>query len=247
MASSVVGVRARRGARWRSSSRRSPRSRPCSGPSSARRRSRTAAARAAAAACTVLVDGEPMLSCLLPVEDVDGPPRHDARGAHAGGGLHPIQQAFLDANGYQCGYCTPGMEMVATALLDHNPRPEPRRDRRRARRQRLPLHGLRADRRRDRAAAAARPGRPMTAERDAPRRRRSRSSATTASASSPAARSTAADLTFPGMLHLRMVRSPLHHARIRGVDLSAARAGPGLRPGADPRGRAAQRVHDPRA
>ena len=39
------------------------------------------------------------------------------------GGLHPVQQAFLDTNGYQCGYCTPGMELVATALLERNPVP----------------------------------------------------------------------------------------------------------------------------
>jgi carbon-monoxide dehydrogenase small subunit len=73
--------------------------------------------------CTVLVDGEPMVSCLLPVEDVAGRRVTTLEGLTPAEGLHPVQKAFLDANGFQCGYCTPGMEMVAKALLDHNPAP----------------------------------------------------------------------------------------------------------------------------
>ena len=73
--------------------------------------------------CTVLVDGEPMVSCLLPVEDVAGRRVTTLEGLTPAEGLHPIQRAFLDANGFQCGYCTPGMEMVTKALLDRNPAP----------------------------------------------------------------------------------------------------------------------------
>lgn len=73
--------------------------------------------------CTVLVDGEPMLSCLLPVQDVAGRRVTTVEGLTPAEGLHPIQRAFLEANGFQCGYCTPGMVMLAKAFLDHNPAP----------------------------------------------------------------------------------------------------------------------------
>ena len=73
--------------------------------------------------CTVLVDGEPVLSCLLPVEDVEGRRVTTLEALTPAEGLHPIQRAFLEANGFQCGYCTPGMEMLAAAFLDQHPGP----------------------------------------------------------------------------------------------------------------------------
>jgi carbon-monoxide dehydrogenase small subunit len=73
--------------------------------------------------CTVLVNGEPMMSCLLPAEDVEGQDVVTLEGLATNGDLHPIQMAFFDKFAIQCGYCSPGMILVAKALLDKNPNP----------------------------------------------------------------------------------------------------------------------------
>jgi carbon-monoxide dehydrogenase small subunit len=73
--------------------------------------------------CTVLVDGEPMLSCILPVEDVAGTDIMTIEGLTPTDGLHPIQEAFAENNGAQCGYCNSGMILVIKALLDRHSNP----------------------------------------------------------------------------------------------------------------------------
>jgi carbon-monoxide dehydrogenase small subunit len=73
--------------------------------------------------CTVIVDGRPMPSCLIPVVTVDGARVRTVEALAAGGGLAPLQQAFVDGFATQCGFCTAGMLMSATALLDENPEP----------------------------------------------------------------------------------------------------------------------------
>lgn len=74
-------------------------------------------------ACTVLIDGEPHLSCLTLAETVEGR-RIETTGGLAGGpDLHPLQQAFMEGFAAQCGFCTAGMLMSAKALLDKNPNP----------------------------------------------------------------------------------------------------------------------------
>ena len=67
-------------------------------------------------ACTVLVDGEPMHSCLVPAFRAEGRDVTTIEGLADGEHLHPMQQAFLDAQGFQCGFCTAGMIMTAASL-----------------------------------------------------------------------------------------------------------------------------------
>lgn len=74
-------------------------------------------------ACTVLVDGKSVLSCLTRVAQVDGKEVITVEGLSEEGDLHPIQQAFVDTGGVQCGFCTPGFIMVAIELLERNPDP----------------------------------------------------------------------------------------------------------------------------
>jgi xanthine dehydrogenase iron-sulfur cluster and FAD-binding subunit A len=75
-------------------------------------------------ACTVLIDGRPALSCLTLAVAVDGADILTVEGLQApGGGLHPLQEAFLDHQAFQCGYCTPGVLMMSKALLDDLPAP----------------------------------------------------------------------------------------------------------------------------
>ena len=74
-------------------------------------------------ACAVLVDGEPRLSCLTLALDCAGRSVETIEGLARGPQLHPLQAAFSDFGGSQCGYCTPGVIMTAKALLDKNPSP----------------------------------------------------------------------------------------------------------------------------
>jgi xanthine dehydrogenase YagT iron-sulfur-binding subunit len=73
--------------------------------------------------CTVLVDGKPVYSCLTLAARLDGRSVTTVEGLARQGRLHPIQQAFIDEDGYQCGYCTPGFVMAAAGLLLQNPSP----------------------------------------------------------------------------------------------------------------------------
>lgn len=74
-------------------------------------------------ACSVLVDGELKLSCLILAETCDGADIRTTAGLSEGGVLHPLQRAFLDEFATQCGFCTPGMIMAAKVLLDRTPNP----------------------------------------------------------------------------------------------------------------------------
>src|SRR5258708_1350981 len=74
-------------------------------------------------ACTVLLDGEPVKSCTLLAVQVDGREIKTVEGLAQGATLSPLQIGFHEEHGLQCGFCTPGMMLVGTALLEQNPNP----------------------------------------------------------------------------------------------------------------------------
>ncbi|HSF82208.1 MAG TPA: (2Fe-2S)-binding protein [Anaerolineales bacterium] len=75
-------------------------------------------------ACTVLMDGEPVNSCMVLAVECDGAVITTIEGLAHDGQLDPVQQALIDTGGVQCGFCTPGILIAARALLDRNPQPE---------------------------------------------------------------------------------------------------------------------------
>lgn len=74
-------------------------------------------------ACTVWIDGEAVKSCTQLAAQADGSKITTIEGLRQNGHYHPVQQAFWDEHGLQCGFCTPGMIMAGAALLERNPRP----------------------------------------------------------------------------------------------------------------------------
>ena len=74
-------------------------------------------------ACSMIVDGKIITSCLMLAPEADGSEVLTIEGLARNGELHPVQQSFIEAGGVQCGFCTPGMIMATKALLDRNSRP----------------------------------------------------------------------------------------------------------------------------
>lgn len=74
-------------------------------------------------ACTLLVDGRPVSACTMLAFEVRGRSVLTIEGLAENGKLHPLQEAFIDHGGFQCGFCTPGMILASKALLDENPSP----------------------------------------------------------------------------------------------------------------------------
>jgi len=74
-------------------------------------------------ACSILIDGEVVKSCLMLAAQVDGREITTIEGLSSGDALHPLQESFMECGGLQCGYCTPGMIMASCDLLKNNPNP----------------------------------------------------------------------------------------------------------------------------
>ena len=156
-------------------------------------------------ACTVLLDGEPVHSCLIPAFRAEGHAVTTIEGLGGDGGAHPMQQAFLDAQGFQCGFCTAGM-ILTCASLNQAQRQDLGAV---AEGQHLPLHRLSLDRGRARRQEQYR-GR---------RRRRPRSAAACRRPPGREVVRGAARYTFDtaieGLLHIKLLRSPHPHAQDR--------------------------------
>jgi carbon-monoxide dehydrogenase small subunit len=74
-------------------------------------------------ACTVIVDGEAVNACIFPAAELNGKSVTTIEGLRQGDRLHPVQQAFIEESGYQCGFCTAGAIVSTTLLLERNPNP----------------------------------------------------------------------------------------------------------------------------
>jgi aerobic-type carbon monoxide dehydrogenase small subunit (CoxS/CutS family) len=180
-------------------------------------------------ACTVLIDGEPVNSCLVLASAQEGHDITTIEGLERDGVLHPIQQAFINEGAIQCGYCTPGMILSARALVDRSPDPS-EDDIRTA------LSGslcrctgytaiIRAVKNWKKYSDEA-PAHPddlegyATVGRSIPR-------VDAADKATGRAKYTA-DHHLPGMLYGRILGSPIAHGKIKSIDTSRARALPGV-------------------
>lgn len=169
-------------------------------------------------ACTVHVDGDPVHSCVYPAFRVRGRTVTTIEGLAPPDGLHPVQQCFLDAQGFQCGFCTAGMIMTAAGMPERQRADLPRS-----------LKGNLCRCTGYRAIADALAG-VRTVERTEPGRA---VGANTGAPAGPQVVTGTARFTFdvdmPGVRHLKVLRSPHAHARIRAIDTSAALAVAGVR------------------
>ena len=204
------------------------------------------------------------MSCLLPVETIEGARVETIEGLTPVEGLHPIQEAFLDGFATQCGFCTPGMIMATVGLLAANPEPT-REDAVRAISGNICrctgyvaiIDAVLDAARRVREARRAGEGEGGVMERIDPGFFADERAADLSVVGTTVPRADARghvtgrtqfheDVSFPDTLHLVMVRSTRHHAKFT-LDVAPALAVPGRGAGADPQGRAEQLVHDPAA
>ncbi|MFJ2703789.1 molybdopterin-dependent oxidoreductase [Streptomyces sp. NPDC087428] len=168
-------------------------------------------------ACTVHVDGEPVHSCVYPAVRARGRSVTTVEGLATDGELHPVQQRFLDAQGFQCGFCTAGYLMTTAALDDGQLADLPRAFKGnlcRCTGYRAIEDAVRGVKHVEAPCAGAAVGRSLPAP-----------------AGPQVVTGTARytfDIDVPGLLHMKLLRSPHAHARITGIDTSAALRVPGV-------------------
>jgi xanthine dehydrogenase molybdenum-binding subunit len=178
--------------------------------------------------CTVLVDGKPVRSCRFPALRAQGAQVLTIEGVARGDGLHPLQEAFIRYGALQCGFCTPGMVMAALGILLRNPTPTDEEIFTALRHNLCRCTGYRSIVEAVRAAAG-RGGEPFIPPTQPPERVVGRPlPRPDAVAKVTGTARYADDLTFPGMLHGAVLRAGVPHARIRRIDISGARALPGV-------------------
>jgi CO/xanthine dehydrogenase Mo-binding subunit/aerobic-type carbon monoxide dehydrogenase small subunit (CoxS/CutS family) len=172
-------------------------------------------------ACTVLIDGKPANACLVLASEAAGKEITTIEGLSMDGVLHPLQQAFVDSNAVQCGFCTPGMILTAHALLNENPDPSPEEIRRYMAGNLCRCTGY-AKIVEAVQSAAARSGRMKGSPKAGEKKRQEAPEKTTGNALFTG------DMKRPGMLIGKFLRSSIPHARIRSIDTSAALSLPGV-------------------
>ena len=178
-------------------------------------------------ACTVIVDGKAVRSCIYKASRADGARVETIEGIAHDGELHPLQEAFIEHGAVQCGFCTPGMIMAAKALLDAHPHPTDEEIKDALKRNLCRCTGYTRIIQAIRGAAGGAP--PQLPETENPL------AAVGCPAPRPDARDKvtgqaiyAADLYFGGMLHAKVLRSKYPHARVLRVDTSKAKTLPGV-------------------
>ncbi len=178
-------------------------------------------------ACTVIVDGKAVRSCIYKASRADGARVETIEGLEKDGELHPLQRAFIEHGAVQCGFCTPGMIMAAKALLDANPHPT---DEEIKEALKLNLCRCTGYTRIIQAIRGAAEGQaPQLPATESPLAAVGRPlSRPDARAKATGEATFAADLYFEGMLHAKVLRSRYPHARLLRVDTSRAKALPGV-------------------
>ena len=175
--------------------------------------------------CTVLVNGETVRSCLMLAVQADGATITTVEGLAADGQMNPLQQAFREAQGLQCGFCTPGMLMLATELLGENPRRARTEIREAISANLCRCTGYRASSRR---SSSRRRAEGEGHGHDSTHLDRQGRAASGRSPPADGARHYTDDVRLAGMAHAAVLRSPQAHARIVRIDTSRARTLPGV-------------------